>query len=185
MRIFVLFKIYKISERDVNMFNKGEYVIYGNAGVCEIIDISTLDIHGAPKDKLYYILKPVNQNKSKVFTPVDNTKVVIRKLISKEDIEALIGDIPNIQELLVKDEKLREKTYKDCIRSCQCRNLLSLIKTIYYRKEERLHQGKKLSATDEKYFKLAQDNLNTEFAIFLKLPLDEMEDYILNKVQSS
>ena len=114
------------------MFSKGEYVIYGNAGVCEIIDISTLDIHGAPKDKLYYILKPVNQNESKVFTPVDNTKVVIRKLISKEDIEALIGDIPNIQELLVKDEKLREQTYKDCIRSCQCRNLLSLIKTIYY-----------------------------------------------------
>ena len=167
------------------MFSKGEYVIYGNAGVCEIIDISTLDMHGAPKDKLYYILKPVNQNESKVFTPVDNTKVVNRKLISKEDIEALIGDIPNIQELLVKDEKLREQTYKDCIRSCQCRNLLSLIKTIYYRKEERQHQGKKLSAMDEKYFKLAQDNLNIEFSISLKLPLDEMEDYIINKVQSS
>ena len=42
------------------MFKKGEYVIYGNAGVCQIIDISTLNMHGAPKDKLYYILEPVN-----------------------------------------------------------------------------------------------------------------------------
>ena len=66
------------------MFNKGEYVIYGNVGVCEIMDISTLDIHGAPKDKLYYILKPLNQSKSTVFTPIDNKKVVIRKIISKE-----------------------------------------------------------------------------------------------------
>lgn len=172
-------------ESDVNMFNKGEYVIYGNTGVCEIIDISTLDIHGAPKEKLYYILKPVNQKKSKVFTPVDNTKVVIRKLISKEDVEKIIGDIPNIKELLVKDEKLREKTYKECINSCQCRNLISLMKTIYIRKEQRLNQGKKLSATDEKYFKLAQDNLNTEFAISLKLSIEEIQHYIMNKVQHS
>lgn len=167
------------------MFNKGEYVIYGNTGVCEIIDISTLDMHGAPKDKLYYILKPVNQDKGKVFTPVDNTKVVIRKLISKEDVEAIIGDIPNIKELLVQDEKQREQAYKECIKSCQCRQLISLIKTIYYRKERRLHEGKKLSATDEKYFKLAQNNLNTEFAISLKLSVDEMEHYILNKVRNS
>ena len=164
------------------MFKKGEYVIYSNVGVCQIIDISTLNMHGAPKDKLYYILQPVNQNKSKVFTPVDNKKVVIRNLISKQDVEVLISDIPNIKALSIKDEKLREQTYKDCIKSCQCRQLLSLIKTIYQRKEERSNKGKKLSSTDEKYFKLAQDNLNTELSISLQMPLDEMESYILNKI---
>lgn len=164
------------------MFKKGEYVIYGNAGVCQIIDISTLNMHGAPKDKLYYILEPVNQNRSKVFSPVDNKKVVIRKLISKQDVETLISDIPNIKGLLVEDEKLREQVYKDCIKSCQCRKLLSLMKTIYQRKEERLNQGKKLSATDEKYFKLAQDNLQTELSISLEIPVNEMERYILDKI---
>ncbi|MGM9536473.1 MAG: CarD family transcriptional regulator [Intestinibacter sp.] len=164
------------------MFKKGEYVIYGNAGVCQIIDISTLNMHGAPKDKLYYILEPVNQNSSRVFSPVDNKKVVIRNLISKQDVETLINDIPNIKELLVEDEKLREQVYKDCIKSCQCRKLLSLIKTIYQRKEARLNQGKKLSATDEKYFKLAQDNLHTELAMSLQIPVNEMENYILDKI---
>lgn len=177
---------YKIKLKgDVNMFNKGEYIIYGNMGICEIIDISTLDINGAPKDKLYYILKPINEDKSKVFTPVDNKKVTIRRIISKEDCENLLNDIPNIKELAVENEKLREKAYKECIRSCQCRQLISLIKTIYSRKEERLNQGKKLSATDEKYFKLAQNNLQTELAISLKVSIEDMEDYILNKVQNS
>ena len=164
------------------MFKKGEYVIYGNAGVCQIIDISTSNMHGAPKDKLYYILEPVNQNSSRVFSPIDNKKVIIRKLMSKQDVETLISDIPNIKELLVEDEKLREQTYKDCIKSCQCRKLLSLMKTIYQRKEERLNQGKKLSATDEKYFKLAQDNLQTELSISLEIPVNEMERYILDKI---
>ena len=164
------------------MFKKGEYVIYGNAGVCQIIDISTLNMHGAPKDKLYYILEPVNQNSSRVFSPIDNKKVIIRKLMSKQDVETLISDIPNIKELLVEDEKLREQTYKDCIKSCQCRKLLSLMKTIYQRKEERLNQGKKLSATDEKYFKLAQDNLHTELAMTLQIPVNQMESYILDKI---
>ena len=165
------------------MFKKGEYVIYGNVGACQIIDISTLDIHGAPKDRLYYILEPVKQNKSRVFTPVDNKKVIIRKIIPKEDVEMLLDDIPNIKALSVEDEKFREQIYKDCIKSCQCRKVLSLIKTIYLRKEERLNQGKKLSATDEKYFKLAQENLHTELAISLKIPVEQMKDYILNKVK--
>ena len=82
----------------------------------------------------------------------------------------------------MEDEKLREQTYKDCIKSCQCRKLLSLMKTIYQRKEERLNQGKKLSATDEKYFKLAQDNLQTELSISLEIPVNEMERYILDKI---
>ena len=56
------------------------------------------------------------------------------------------------------------------------------MKTIYQRKEERLNQGKKLSATDEKYFKLAQDNLQTELSISLEIPVNEMERYILDKI---
>ena len=78
-------------------------------------------------NKLYYILKPINEDKSKVFTPVDNKKVTIRRIISKEDCENLLNDIPNIKELAVENEKLREKAYKECIRSCQCRQLISLI----------------------------------------------------------
>ena len=164
------------------MFKKGEYVIYGNVGVCQVADISTLNIHGAPKDKLYYILEPVNQNSSRVFTPVDNQNVVIRNIMSKDDVEILISDIPNTEELLVKDEKLREQMYKECIKSGQCKKLLSLMKTIYLRKEERFRQGKKLSATDERYFKLAQDNLNTELAMSLQIPVNEMKEYILDKL---
>ena len=166
------------------MFQKGEYVIYGNVGACQIVDISPLDIQGAPKDKLYYILKPTNQESSKVFTPIDNTKVVMRKVISKEEADFLLDDLDNIDELSIENEKLREQVYKECIKSCKCRDLLSLIKTIYIRKQERLNQGKKASVTDEKYFKKAIGYLHSELAISLDLPVNQMEEYIIKKVKN-
>ena len=108
----------------------------------------------------------------------------MRKVISKEEADFLLDDLDNIDELSIENEKLREQVYKECIKSCKCRDLLSLIKTIYIRKQERLNQGKKASVTDEKYFKKAIGNLHSELAISLDLPVNQMEEYIIKKVKN-
>ena len=41
------------------MFEKGDYVIYGNNGICRVQDITTLTIPGIDKNRKYYLLKPV------------------------------------------------------------------------------------------------------------------------------
>jgi len=33
------------------MFEKGEFIVYGSTGVCEVKDITTLDMKGASKNK--------------------------------------------------------------------------------------------------------------------------------------
>ena len=38
------------------MFEIGEYIVYGVKGVCRIEDITHIDISGADKDRLYYVL---------------------------------------------------------------------------------------------------------------------------------
>lgn len=62
------------------MFEIGEYIIYGSTGVCEIVDITTMNIEGIPKDKEYYILHPFGKKGSKIYTPVDNEKTTMRKI---------------------------------------------------------------------------------------------------------
>ena len=47
-----------LTERQAGMYSVGQYVVCGNKGVCTIEDITTLDISGVDKAKLYYILKP-------------------------------------------------------------------------------------------------------------------------------
>ncbi len=165
------------------MFEKGEYVVYGSMGVCEIMDVTTMDLDGMPKDRLYYVLHPYYQKEGKIFTPVDGQKTVIRRILSKKEADVLIDDIPNIHEFWISNDKLREAKYKECIRSCQCREWIRIIKTLYLRKQERLANGKKITAIDDRYFKQAEENLYSELSVSLDIPKEQMEKYITDKIE--
>ena len=41
------------------MFGIGDYVICGNKGICEVENITTLNISGVDREREYYILKPL------------------------------------------------------------------------------------------------------------------------------
>ena len=38
------------------VFKKGEYIVYGTTGVCQVMDITTMERKDAPQEKLYYVL---------------------------------------------------------------------------------------------------------------------------------
>lgn len=165
------------------MFKKGDYVIYGSTGICCVVGVTTVDMAGIPKDRLYYILRPEGMVESKIFIPVDNKKKMIRKVISKREAEELIEEIPEIETLDIVNDKLREEKYKQCIQSCDCRELIRIIKTIYLRDKKRMEQGKKATAVDERYLRLAEENLYTELSILLGIPKNNMESYITSRIQ--
>ncbi|MCM1159074.1 MAG: CarD family transcriptional regulator [Bacteroidales bacterium] len=164
------------------MFKVGEYVVYGMNGVCKVEEIGPMNLSGIDNDKDYYTLLPLYTKGSRVYTPVDNQKVVIRPVISKTDACSLIDEMRDVELIEVKDDKHRELAYKESLKLCNCRELVRIINTIQKRKEERLAQGKKMSACDERYLKTAQDGLYGEFAISLKIEKDEVEEYIAHRL---
>ena len=91
------------------MYEVGDLIVYGRTGICEVTEITTLKMDGVPKDKLYYILRPVREKRGKVFTPVDNEKIVMRRVISKEEAEELIRDSTDRRTLDWKREAERGK----------------------------------------------------------------------------
>ena len=166
------------------MYKKGDHVVKIPEGICEIEDVGCLDISGVNKDKEYYILVPINQKGSKLYIPVDNIHGKIRNVISKEDAIAFIMSIPAIDEKDIQNEKMREQEYKAVILSGDNEKIASILKLIYNRKQERAEQGKKLSYTDEKYFKLAEDMLFSELAFVLDVPKENMEQYIADMIKT-
>lgn len=164
------------------MFEKGDFIVYGNTGVCEVKDITTLRMKDVPKDRLYYLLSPVHHKESKIFTPVDSGKTVMRAVLTKEEAEELIDGIPEINELWVSNDKLREEKYKETMKSCECRDWIKIIKTLYLRKQERIAQGKKTTAMDDRYLRLAEENLYSELSLALGIPKEEMEEYITKRM---
>lgn len=165
------------------MFQKDEYVIYGYSGVCKVLDISTMDIEGMDKERLYYTLQPMSEKDSQIYTPIDNDKIIIRKVLTKEEADQLIYEIPKVPQLWIETDKLREEKFKAAIRSCDCKEWIKVIKTIYLKKQKRIAEGKKVTATDEKYFKMAEDYLYSELSIALGLEKNEVERYIKNKIE--
>lgn len=165
------------------MFKKGEYVVCGNKGVCLVEDITTLNISGVDKAREYYILKPLYMSGSTVYVPVDATKESIRKILSKDEAEALIKGIPAIPMITGVNDKLLEQEYRGCMKSNNCEEWIKIIKTIYLRKQKRIEAGRKVTAVDAKYFRLAEDSLYGELAVALDMPKEEVESYITGEME--
>lgn len=160
------------------MFQKGDYVMCGNNGICCVQDITTLNITGVDKKRMYYLLKPVYLSSSTIYIPVDTADASLRRAVSKGEADKLIHSIPEIPPISVTDEKALERTYKEYMHQGSCEAWVTLIKTIYLRKEKRLTKGFKVTAVDSRYFKLAEDFLYGELSVALAMTRDEVRDYI-------
>ncbi len=163
----------------------GEYVIYGHNGICRISDIGNPGFSGVEKTKMYYSLEPLNTKGSKIYSPVENPKVMIRPVMEKKEAEALIAQIPEIEELWIVNEKMREEKYKDSILTGDPVEWVKIIKTLYLRGKDWEKQGKKITATDERYLKQAEENLYSELSFALGKEKEEMEEYITKKCEAA
>lgn len=168
------------------MFQKGDYVIYGNTGICLIEDICTpTDIPTASKDKLYYRLTPVH-SKGTIYIPVD-TSVFMRPAITRSQALKLIAQIPHIptDSFKSQDQRLLAEHYKATIHTHKCENLIQLIKTAYLKNKSLTERGKRPCQTDLQYMKKAEYLLHGEIAVALDIPLAQVPDYICNSVKES
>lgn len=164
------------------MYKIGEFVVYGNEGVCEIENISELDIPGINKNKDYYILKPMHEN-GMVYAPVD-TSVFMRPIITSDEIQNIINEVPYIDELdcNLKNAKMLQDHYKKLLSTHQCVDLLTLVLSINEKQAELAKNGKKLGQIEERYLKAAKSLLEDEFSLALNIPKEEVEAYVYNQI---
>ncbi|MGH4138270.1 CarD family transcriptional regulator [Clostridium sp.] len=163
------------------MFKINDYVVYGSTGVCQIIDISkekNLSSDGIQ----YYVLQTVYNNKMIIKTPVNNQKILMRQIITKDDVSSLIADIPKRQAIWINDDKERNQNFKVALKTGKSEELIKIIKMIYLEKEEKFALGKKLTKIDEDIMKIAEKQLFEEFAIVLNISPDEVITYINERI---
>ena len=163
------------------MYNIGEYISYGNNGVCEIVGTETMDSSMENVDSRQgYILRPLHDRSCKIMTPVDNQKVIMRKLISKEETRQLLDDIPEIETLPEQSARQQEIAYQKALHSGDCREWICLIKTLNERITTRKRKGKKVTATDDRYYKAASEKLIEEFSVVLGIDKGETKELLIN-----
>lgn len=164
------------------MYKPGDRIIYGSTGVCCVEAITTPDFE-TDKSRQYYALAPVYQD-GIIYTPVD-TKVFMRPVITKDEANALIDQIPTMQAEAYHSSVLREleEHYNVYLKSHDCGDLLELGRSIYIKKQELLSQHRKFGAVDERFMKRAEDLLYGELAVALDIDKNQVEIYIAERVE--
>lgn len=152
----------------------GDFVSKPVTGICKIENILYLNPQDEKNDKLYYLMKPVEDEKEKIYVPVSSSDSRLRLCLTKEEAWNLIKRIPDIPTAWTNNEKMREQNYKEAVRANNPEALVAIIKMIYQRKQKRLAQGKKCTATDARYFQIAENLLYMELGVALEKPKQEI-----------
>lgn len=163
------------------MFDVGEYVMSSTNGICKVSDRVQMDVSGEKKS--YFLLIPTEEEHAKIYVPVENADKRIRKVLSRAQAMEVINHIGITKQLEITNEKEREKCYKEAIRSGDPLLLVEIIKNMYTRRQERMAEGKKITAVDERYFKIAVHHLHGELAFALGCDEEEVEQLICNQLE--
>ena len=163
----------------------GDFVSKPVTGICKIENILYLNPQDEKNDKLYYLMKPVEDEKEKIYVPVSNSDSRLRLWLTKEEAWNLIKRIPDIPTAWTNNEKMREQNYKEAVRANNPEALVAIIKMIYQRKQKRLAQGKKCTATDARYFQIAENLLYMELGVALEKPKQEICKTIIDYIDQN
>ena len=98
------------------MFEIGDFVSKPVTGACKIEDILYLDPQGKKENKLYYLMRPVGDEREKIYVSVTNAGSGLRQCMTKESAWELIEKIPEIPTAWVENEKMREQKYKEAVK---------------------------------------------------------------------
>lgn len=161
------------------MFNIGDRVIYDSLGVYTVKDITKSPVDKTD-ERIFYVLVPMHEPACNVVvTPVSNPKV--RELISRERADEIIIKIPEIEPLVVENERNRRDVYKAALTGLNLEDYVRIIKTVHVRREHFAKNKKRISETDADYEKRAKHGLYSELAVVYDVPITEVEEMIFRK----
>ena len=169
------------------MFQIGEVVSYGTMGICTIVDIrmESLTRAGVKKQE-YYVLRPASSPTCMTYVPTGNSQLTakIRRIMTKEEIDAMIDSVQGQCVEWIEDTRQRADAYQRILSGGISAKLLMLIGCLYLEKKNRSKGGKKFCSTDEKILSSAERIVSEEFSYALQIPEKEVSAYIANRMEN-
>lgn len=156
------------------MFLVGETVIYGATGVCKISDISENKLTGKVRE--YYVLRPVDTDKSVIYVPTDNEKLVsrMRQVPSANELTNMLSDIKGESIPFIENNLERNDVYHAILNDGDIKEIVKLFRTLHSRQLELAGRGKHLPKADERLYKDCSRLLCSELNTILNLENSEI-----------
>ncbi|WP_353893866.1 CarD family transcriptional regulator [Proteinivorax hydrogeniformans] len=166
------------------MFKINDHVVYQSSGVYKIVDIrKEKDFN--KNDTEYYVMEPVFNNNLTTKIPVNNKKVMMRNVITKDEALALITSMPEEETVWLNNNRERSGNFKEALKSGKTEEWARIIKTIYLHKQERNELGKTIMKSDEDAMENAEKILNQELAVALNILPEEVPAFIKERLKDT
>ena len=166
------------------MFGKGDYVYHASGGVCRVEDLQYAPLAGMPTDRLYYVLRSLHDPNGVIYLPTDCTAVFLRPLLSREEANELVSEVPALSSLQAGDAKALRAAYIEAMKTHDPHEWVRVIKTVYERANSlsKVSRPQRLSETERSYGEEAKRNLFTELSLVLNIPNDKVENYVFGSL---
>lgn len=160
------------------MYQVGQQVIYGIHGVCRITALEVKNLGREKKE--YYCLEPLDQPGAVFYIPTGNQAAVakMRKILSREEFEALVCEQKNRESVWIEDENQRKLRYRDLIAQNDRGELIAMVSALYRHKRQQLESGRKFHISDENFLRDATKLLSSEFSLVLGISPSEVAAYM-------
>lgn len=165
------------------MYQAGDKVVYGIHGVCRVVDLEERTVDR--KQVTYLALEPLGQDGARFFVPTHNAAAMakLRRLLSREELEAMLSSREESIDNWIQNENLRKQTYRELINSGDSARLMRMVRTLYHHKAAQAAAGRKCHLCDESFLRDAEKLLTGEFCLVLGMEPEQVCRYIREKLK--
>lgn len=164
-------------------YKVGDYLVHENSSVCQVTEISDMELAGRGSMKTYYVMNPVFKQGAQVFTPVEGAFAKIRPVSSAAEINALLERLETLEVITENNERVRADKLKEILAEFTPDSLALVVRTALLRKWMRIQTGKKVMASDEKILATVGRKLYEEMAFATSTTVEDCQSLFEQKVK--
>ena len=167
------------------MFQSGDYVYYASGGVCQVSDIQTAPLTGMSPDKQYYVLRSLHDPNGVMYVPVNSETVFLRRLLTREEAQNLLREIPEVSAIAEPNAKALRVKYMESMKKHDPTEWVRVIKTVRQRCQAlaAVSRTQRISDTERSFAEDAKRYLYDELSLALEIPVEQMDHYILSQME--
>ena len=168
------------------MFERDDHVYYASGGVCRVTDICYAPLSGMPSDRRYYVLRSLHDPSGVIYVPVNSDAVFLRPLLTRDEAEALLREIPKLTVFDEPNAKALRGRYVESMKKHDPAEWVRVIKTVQSRIRAlaKSSRSQRISDTERSIAADAKRYLYAELSLALDIPLQNIESYLSDRVDA-
>ena len=160
------------------MFKVNDYIFYSSGGICRVDAICEEPFEGAPKGVCYYVLHTISEPKQVIWNPVQNDKVLMRPVLTLEEIDALLNTLALLPPLEGDGARALREQYIAAVKSGSPEAWGRVLVTVCHRERAAAARLTRVTDAEHGFFDSAKRLIAAEVALAKGCSIPEAEALI-------